>query len=184
MSSDEKKNMVADDEQVARIVSHEWVIDGELQLAAFALAPRETYLSVNRPVIDTYDEDVLQFVSSHPNYLGENKQSYKRALLEVKGVRAISVVKDGMRLNANVEVEPRDSHTMSHAGIFVRVEGKNVVLGKQLPEGQLPYNVSEEYLLQQVQWELLELAELQECRVLNEKEEPFQTDEFGRVSLE
>ena len=60
MSSGEKKNMVADDEQVARIISHEWVIDGELQLAAFALAPRETYLSVNRPIVETYDEDVLQ----------------------------------------------------------------------------------------------------------------------------
>lgn len=165
MSSEEKNSMVADDEQVARIVSHEWVIDGELQLTAFALAPRETYLSVNRPVIDTYDEDVLQFVSSHSSYFDEKKQSYKRALLEVKDVRAISVEKDGLRLNANVEVEPRDSHTKSHAGIFVRVEGKNVVHGRLLPEGQLPYNVSEEYLLQQVQWDLLELAELQECSV-------------------
>ena len=104
MSVVEKKNIVADDEQVARIVSHEWVIDGELQLAAFALAPRETYLSVNRPIVETYDEDVLQFVSSHPYYLDEKNQSYKRALLEVKGVRDISVEKDGMRLNANVEV--------------------------------------------------------------------------------
>ena len=165
MSSGEKKNIVADDEQVARIISHEWVIDGELQLAAFALAPRETYLSVNRPIVETYNEDVLQFVSSHSSYLDEKKQSYKRALLEVKDVRAISVEKDGMRLNANVEVEPRDSHTKSHAGIFVRVDGKNVVHGRQLPEGQLPDNVSEEDLLQQVQWDLLELAELQECRV-------------------
>ena len=168
MSSEEKNSMVADDEQVARIVSHEWVIDGELQLAAFALAPRETYLSVNRPIIDTYDEDVLQFVSAHPYYFDEKKQSYKRALLEVKAVRAISVEKDGLRLNAHVEVEPRDSHTKSHAGIFVRVNGKNVVHGRLLPEGQLPYNVSEEYLLQQVQWDLLELAELQECRVSSE----------------
>lgn len=171
MSSEERRNMVADDEQVARIVSHEWVIDGELQLAAFALAPRETYLSVNRPIVESYDEDVLQFVSAHPSYLDEKNQSYKRALLEVKDVRAISVVKDGLRLNANVEVEPRDSHTKSHAGIFVRVDGKNVVHGRQLSEGQLPYNVSEEYLLQQVQWDLLELAELQECRVTNEKED-------------
>lgn len=162
MSVVEKQRIVADDEQVARIVSHEWVIDGELQLAAFALAPRETYLSVNRLVVETYDEDVLQFVSSHSGYLDEKNQSYKRALLEVKDVRAISVEKDGMRLNANAEVEPRDSHTKSHAGIFVRVDGKNVVHGRQLPEGQLPYNVSEEYLLQQVQWDLLELAELQE----------------------
>lgn len=168
MSSEGKNSMVADDEQVARIVSHEWVIDGELQLAAFALAPRETYLSVNRPIIDTYDEDVLQFVSAHPYYFDEKKQSYKRALLEVKAVRAISVEKDGLRLNANVEVEPRDNHTKSHAGIFVRVNGKNVVHGRLLPEGQLPYNVSEEYLLQQVQWDLLELAELQECRVSSE----------------
>ena len=129
MSVVEKKNIVADDEQVARIVSHEWVIDGELQLTAFALAPRETYLSVNRPIVETYDEDVLQFVSTHPYYLDEKNQSYKRALLEVKGVRAISVEKNGMR------------------------------------------HISEEYLLQQVQWELLELAELQDCMVSNKIEE-------------
>ena len=43
--------------------------------------------------------------------------------------------------------------------------------GRQLPDGQLPDNVSEEDLLQQVQWELLDLAELQECKVFTEKKE-------------
>lgn len=76
MNSEEKKSMVADDEQVARIVSHEWVINDELQLAAFTLAPRETYLSVNRPIVDTYEEDVLRFVSVHPNYLDKERRSY------------------------------------------------------------------------------------------------------------
>jgi hypothetical protein len=38
-----------------------------------------------------------------------------------------------------------------------------------LPEGKLPYNVSEEYLLQRVQWDLLELAELQECKLKQSK---------------
>ena len=89
----------------------------------------------------------------------------KNMVADDEQVARIIVEKDGMRLNANVEVEPRDSHTKSHAGIFVRVDGKNVVHGRQLPEGQLPDNVSEEDLLQQVQWDLLELAELQECRV-------------------
>jgi hypothetical protein len=59
---------VADEEQVARLVSQEWVVDGVLQVAAFVQAPRETYLSVNRLSIDSYSEDVRHFIESHPNY--------------------------------------------------------------------------------------------------------------------
>lgn len=168
---EKKKNIVADEEQVARIVSNEWVIGGHLQLTAFALAPKETYLSVNRLSVESYEEDVLQFVLAHQGYCNKNKceDIYYRALLTVKDVRAISVEQDNIRLNANVEVEPRNTHTKSHAGIFVRVDGMNVIKGRQLPEGKLPYNVSEEYLLQRVQWDLLELAELQECKLKQSK---------------
>ena len=89
------------------------------------------------------------------------EDSYMRALLDVADIRAISVEVDGLKVDANVEVEPRDVHTRSHAGIFVRVKGRNAVPGRQLPSDQLPYNVSEEMLLQRVQWELHDLAELQ-----------------------
>ena len=152
---------VADEEQVARLVSQEWVVEGVLQVAAFVQAPHETYLSVNRLSIDSYSEDVRQFVKAHPKYYNASDDSYMRALLDVADIRAISVEVDGLKVDANVEVEPRELHTRSHAGIFVRVKGRNVVPGRQLPNGQLPYNVSEEMLLQRVQWELHDLAEFQ-----------------------
>lgn len=155
------QTIVADEEQVARLVSQEWVVDGVLQVAAFVQAPRETYLSVNRLSIDSYNDDVRQFIEAHPKYHNAAEDSYMRALLDVADIRAISVVVDGLKVDANVEVEPRDVHTRSHAGIFVRVKGRNVVPGRQLPSDQLPYNVSEEMLLQRVQWELHDLAELQ-----------------------
>ncbi len=156
---------VADEELVARIVSQEWVVDGELQVAAFVQAPSETYLSVNRLSIDSFNEDVRQFVTAHPKYHNAEDDSYLRAVLSVADVRAISIEVDELMIDANVEVEPRDKHTPSHAGIFVRMKGKNVVPGRQLPTGQLPLNVSEEMLLQMVQWELHDLSELQECKL-------------------
>ena len=157
---------VADEEQVARLVSQEWVVDGVLQVAAFVQAPRETYLSVNRLSIDSYSEDVRQFVKAHPKYYNATDKSYMRALLDVAGIRTISIEVDELKVDANVEVEPRDVHTQSHAGIFVRVKGRNVVPGRQLPNGHLPFNVSEEMLLQRVQWELHDLAELQRQTLL------------------
>ena len=43
-------NMVADTEDVARILRRNWVVDGILQHYAFDMRRNETYISVNRPV--------------------------------------------------------------------------------------------------------------------------------------
>lgn len=32
------------------------------------LKPAETYISVNRPAIETFENDVASFISNHPNY--------------------------------------------------------------------------------------------------------------------
>lgn len=157
--------IVDDSEQIARIVSKEWVIDGVLMPQAFELAPKETYLSVNRTCIDSYDEDVSRFVKSHLQYLSEDGLSYSRALLSVADVRAIKVSYEDTVLQIGVEVEPRATHTPSHAGIFVRSEGMNIVLGKQLPGHTVPEGISAEMVLQQVQWELYYLANLQKCQL-------------------
>ena len=50
-------------EKVARILSTEWFVDGQLMNIAFTLLEGETYISVNRPVISTYDSDVAGFVA-------------------------------------------------------------------------------------------------------------------------
>jgi hypothetical protein len=52
------------------------------------------------------------------------EDSYLRALLDVADIRAISVEVDGLKVDANVEVEPRDIHTQSHAGIICSRKGQ------------------------------------------------------------
>ena len=155
------QNKVEDSESVARIVSSEWIVDGVLQQTAFMLNPKETYLSVNRPYIESYDDDVFKFVSSHEDFLFEER-AYKRALLSVSDIRNIKVLDEAQQLlNINVEVEPRDVHTKSHAGIFVRSGSTNITLDRKTPESATSKAVSADMVLQEVRWELLDLAQLQ-----------------------
>ena len=155
---------VADDEQVARIISKEWLDGDFLMPQAFEFAFGETYLSVNRIGVETYDADVKGFVESHPSFCFNNN-TYQRALLKVREVRATKVCYDGKPLLINVSVMPRAAYTKSHAGIFVQSAGRNVVFGRKIPAGVLPKGVSSEMILQQVQWELRDMAVLQECEM-------------------
>ena len=77
-------------EKVARILSTEWFVDGQLMNIAFTLLEGETYISVNRPVINTYHSDVAGFVAKHDKYLF-GTDNYKRAMLRVSDIRAINV---------------------------------------------------------------------------------------------
>lgn len=56
---------ISGDETVARILHRDWVVDGVLQISAFSLRQNETYISVNRPIIESFDEDISDFVSSY-----------------------------------------------------------------------------------------------------------------------
>ena len=59
----QQEQPILDSEAIVRIIRQEWLVDGVLQQSAFTLKPQETYLSVNRPAVDTYDADVQSFVS-------------------------------------------------------------------------------------------------------------------------
>lgn len=54
---------VSSSEKVARILNPEWIEDGILMHEAFMLRDGETYISVNRPSVDSYDKDVTDFVN-------------------------------------------------------------------------------------------------------------------------
>ncbi len=56
-------------EDVARIINPEWIEDGELMHEAFMLNVGETYISVNRPSINSYVDDVTDFINKHPDYM-------------------------------------------------------------------------------------------------------------------
>jgi hypothetical protein len=149
------ENKVEDKERVARILSRDWFVDGRLLHVAFALNHGETYLSVNRMSVSSFPSDVKSFVETHPNYVfGDTLDEYCSAILSVRDIRQINVEYKGEKLDVDIEVEPRDTHTKSHAGIFTRYQNKNVKKG-----GMLTINHSDEVasdvILLKVQMSLL-----------------------------
>ena len=159
-------NKVLDSEIISRVIRQEWLVDGVLQQTAYTLNPNETYLSVNRPAIDTYEADVLAFVVSHDDFQFDNGKKFHCAVMPVSGVRSIKVMDENdTPLAIEVEVEPRDVHTKSHAGIFVRTGTQNVLPGRSLMGTSVPEAVSVEMILQDVRWELLALSTLEDHEI-------------------
>lgn len=123
---------ISGDETVVRVLHRDWFVDDELQIFAFALRQNETYISVNRPIIESFNDDISDFIAKHPEYLvTEEANIYKRAALNVGELRNISVVLGKQVLDVAVEVESRDVHYKSHAGIFTRLAGENIKGGQQ-----------------------------------------------------
>ena len=130
--------------------------------AAFQLRHGETYLSVNRPAVSSYNADVSAFVAAHPSYAcGDN--SYRRALLSVGSIRQIRVAEGQISALVDVEVEPRDTHTLSHAGIFTRMQGKNLKMGDTIKKAPLPQELSADSILLEVRQQLRQMAIMEQC---------------------
>ena len=158
--------MIEDTENVARILHRKWVIDGILQHYAFVLRRNETYISVNRLAVSSFDDDVASFVESHPDfYANKNNTEYLRALVNVGEVRQTEVKVNETRLNIEVEVEPRDVFTKSHAGIFTRYEGQNIKVGETLSIEPLKEAISSDDILLEVRSRLLDLSQLEHCKI-------------------
>ena len=159
-------NKVLDSEIISRVIRQEWLVDGVLQQTAYTLNPNETYLSVNRPAIDTYEADVLAFVVSHDDFQFDNGKKFHCAVMPVSGVRGIKVMDENdTPLAIEVEVEPRDVHTKSHAGIFVRSDAQNIIPGRSLMGTFTQEAVSVDMILQDVRWELLALSTLEDHEI-------------------
>ena len=158
---------VNSDEQVVRLIHRMWIVEGELQLNAFTLNDGETYLSVNRPAVESYMEDVKFFLTKHNQYTSsKNSCNYPRAVLTVNEIQDLSVSLEMKTASLSVEVEPRDSHYKSHAGIFTRIDGKNIKGGATqnitLDNNQV---VSADAILQKVRMHLLRHAKVEECAI-------------------
>ena len=161
-------HIVSDSEIVSRVIRREWIVDGVLQQTAFTLNSNETYLSVNRPAISTFETDVKCFVTSHEDFQFDEGNTCRLASMPVSGIRSIEVLDDNNNpLDIDVEVEPRDVHTKSHAGIFVRSGAQNVLPGRSLIGFSVPAEVSVDIILQDVRWELLSLATLEQRSLLS-----------------
>ena len=68
----------------------------------------------------------------------------------------------------NVEVEPRDSHTKSHAGIFTRYENKNVKRGDTL--NYLNKEISADDVLIKVRTQLLNMTTVEQMTLFKSDE--------------
>lgn len=159
-------SQVVDTENIARILRNSWVLKGVIQHTAFVLRRGETYISVNRPAVKTYDSDIKNFVETHPTfYADDNNDKYIRAVLNVGEIRNTQINFNGCNLNINVEVEPRDIFTKSHAGIFTRYENQNLKSGDTLYIQPLETNISADEVLLEVRSRLIDIAKLEYCKL-------------------
>jgi hypothetical protein len=157
-------SLIPNTEKVARILAKDWIVNGEILHIAFTLREKETYISVNRPSVESYDSDVKNFVETHPDfYADDSKTKYSRALLNVGDIRATKVSFSGITLNINVEVEPRDVFTKSHAGIFTRHGNQNIKTGDTLYIKSLDTELSADEVLLEVRSRLIDFAKLEYC---------------------
>ena len=161
---DELTDIIQESEDVARLVDNEWIVNGRLQLTAFALRRGETYISVNRVSVSSYNEDVASFILTHPSY-SKSKGYYNRAILSVKDIRSIAVEIDSEMLSVDVEVEARSRNIASHAGIFVRHNGKNIKTGNQVVIKKQSLGISADDILLDVRMSLLRIANLEESKI-------------------
>lgn len=158
---------VADNESVARILSNAWFEDGELLHIAFRQRIGESYISVNRPVVSSYANDVERFVTAH-NDFQYNDTFYRRAIMAVSNIRSIKVAVGNTEMTADVEVEPRDNKTLSHAGIFTRFRNENVKPGKMIKVENASEEISADTLLLEVRSQLLSISTVETCKLAYE----------------
>lgn len=159
-------NTISSEENVVRLLNRVWVENGVVLIDAFALKPKETYLSVNRPKISSFQSDVTEFLSKHTSYkVSDESLFYHRAVFNVGDVRSINVSFAENILDVKVEVSPRDIHTKSHAGIFVCTDKEYVKANKKILSESIPEGVSSDDILQEVQWALKDLATLEKCKI-------------------
>lgn len=133
---------------MARVIfSPRMVYKGVLQTEAFRLREHiaESYLSVLRMTIPTWQTDVMLI----PQRL--NRQLFGYAVMNVGEIREAKfqqVEYDVMAFN--------DQEMKSHAGIFITVDGEQLIGGKKLEN--IKDNDAQDFLLLLIQRRLVEIA--------------------------
>lgn len=141
--------MIADTENVARaIFSPRMIVDGEIQPEAFRLRASisEDYLSVMRVSIPTWMDDIKLIPQR------QNRQLYGYAEMnvgEIRGIRLSNVTYDVCEL-------PNETIT-SHAGIFIWINGENLIGGKRI--SSIHDGEEQDFLLLAIQRELVDIAQ-------------------------
>ena len=90
-------------------------------------------------------------------------------MLNVGDIKNINVEYEGKAIDVMVEVEPRDIHSKSHAGIFTRFHDKNLKNGDVLNYEPMAEEISADVILLDVRFHLLKLSTLEKYE-LNESQ--------------
>lgn len=160
---------ISNNESVVRILKKDWFDDGKLMHVAFALRKGESYISVNRPSVDTFENDVRNFVKAHQDYaFGEDSQEYCGANLNVGDIRDIHVVLDDRCVDIDVDVKPRDVYIKSHAGIFTRYGNINLKPGDTICFESEKSDMSADDILLKTRLHLLRKAQCRQVRFQSE----------------
>lgn len=141
--------MIADLENVARaIFSPKMVINGEIQPETFRLRASisEDCISVMRMSISTWIEDIKRIPQR------KNRKPYGFAEMNVGEIRNIQL--NSVKYDVQ---EYRNELAPSHAGIFITVNGEDLIDGHkiQMPEPDL----EQDFLLLAIQRELVDIAQ-------------------------
>lgn len=147
METKEVETQVSSTEDIVRLLSRTWVEDGIILHTAFKLRPGESYLSVNRPAVESFGRDVSVFIASHSEFSSDDNESYQCARLNVGDVRNIDVQLGDTIVDISVEVESRAKYTKSHAGIFTRFHNQNIKSGAVLEYGPESEEISTDIIL-------------------------------------
>ena len=110
-------------ECIARLLKPTWLADGMIASAAFTLRPRlhETYISVLREGMPTFWQDAMRIV--------RGKDGTPYASMNVGELIGREDVVGAETVTYTVN-EIDNEQTLSHAGIFIVVNGHNVVGGE------------------------------------------------------
>ena len=141
--------MILDTENVARaIFSPRMILGEEIQPEAFRLRAsiNEDYLSVMRLSIPSWMDDIKRIPQR------QKRQLFGYAEMNVGEIRNIQLK------NVTYDVHEIPNETMlSHAGIYILVNGENLIGGKKLKSSQ--EGKEQDVLLLAIQRELLEIAQ-------------------------
>ena len=141
--------MIPDTENVARaIFSPRMIIGDEIQPEAFRLRAsiKEDYLSVMRLSISSWMDDIKRIPQR------QNRQLFGYAEMNVGEIRNIQLK------NVSYDVLEIPNETMpSHVGVYIFVNGENLIGGKKLDS--IKEGEEQDFLLLAIQRELVEIAQ-------------------------
>ena len=141
--------MIPDSENVARAVfSPKMIVNGEIQPETFKLRSSisEDYLSVMRMSFPTWIEDIRRIPQR------KNRKLHGFAEMNVGEIRHIHLT------GVEYDVKECSQDSMpSHAGIFISVNGQNLIGGKLLND-TIP-EVEQDFMMLAIQRELVEIAQ-------------------------